>query len=64
MPEFFSLSRKDQLEALNAVADKTGVPPHLLEKDVWVVNIHSKVCGHKHPPSATGIQCEFAGRIH
>lgn len=37
MPEFFSLSRKDQLEALNAVADKTGVPPHLLEKDIWVV---------------------------
>ena len=37
MPEFFSLPRKDQLEALNAVADKTGVPPHLLEKDVWVV---------------------------
>jgi hypothetical protein len=37
MPEFFSLSKKDQLEALNAVADKTGVPPHLLEKDIWVV---------------------------
>ena len=37
MPEFFSLSRKDQLEALNAVADKTGLPPHLLEKDIWVV---------------------------
>ena len=37
MPEFFSLSKVDRLEALNAVADKTGVPPHLLEKDTWVV---------------------------
>lgn len=37
MPEFFALSRDDQREALLAAAERSGRPPHLLEKDVWVV---------------------------
>lgn len=38
MPEsWFSLSRKDQAEALEVAAASTGCPPHLLEKDIWVV---------------------------
>ena len=38
MPEsWFSLSRKDQAEALEVAAASTGRPPHLLEKDIWVV---------------------------
>jgi len=34
---WFSLSRKDQAEALEVAADRTGRPAHLLEKDIWVV---------------------------
>ncbi len=37
MPEFFSLSREDQREALLVASDRSGRPLHLLEKDVWVV---------------------------
>ena len=37
MAEFFQLSAAERLDALNAAADKSGVPPHLLEKDIWVV---------------------------
>lgn len=37
MAEFFQLSRAKRLDALNAVADLSGLPPHLLEKDIWVV---------------------------
>lgn len=37
MFEFFTLSREDQREALLVAAERTGRPPHLLEKDVWVV---------------------------
>ncbi len=37
MAEFFQLSRADQLEVLNTAADTSGMPPHLLEKDIWVV---------------------------
>jgi hypothetical protein len=37
VPEFFSLSREDQREALLAAAERSGRPLHLLEKDVWVV---------------------------
>ncbi|MFM9967288.1 MAG: nucleotidyl transferase AbiEii/AbiGii toxin family protein [Burkholderiales bacterium] len=37
MPEFFQLSAAERLDALNAVADISGLPPHLLEKDIWVV---------------------------
>ena len=37
MAEFFQLSAAERLDALNAAADKSGVPPHLLEKDLWVV---------------------------
>jgi hypothetical protein len=37
MPEFFQLSRAEQLDALNAAANASGRPPHLLEKDLWVV---------------------------
>jgi predicted nucleotidyltransferase component of viral defense system len=35
--EFFKLSTADRLDVLNAVADISGLPPHLLEKDIWVV---------------------------
>ncbi len=34
---WFSLSRADQAEALEVAAAQTGRPPHLLEKDIWVV---------------------------
>lgn len=34
---YFSLSPKDQAEALLSAADVTGRPAYLLEKDVWVV---------------------------
>jgi hypothetical protein len=37
MAEFFQLSAGDRLEALNAAANASGIPPHLLEKDIWVV---------------------------
>ncbi len=37
MAEFFQLSTTERLDALNAVADISGLPPHLLEKDIWVV---------------------------
>lgn len=34
---WFTLSRADQAEALEVAAGQTGRPPHLLEKDIWVV---------------------------
>ena len=34
---WFLLSRADQAEALEVAAAQTGRPPHLLEKDIWVV---------------------------
>ena len=37
MAEFFRLSRAERLDALNAAADTSGLLPHLLEKDIWVV---------------------------
>lgn len=37
MAEFFELSVEERLEALVQAADASGRPPHLLEKDVWVV---------------------------
>lgn len=37
MPEFFQLSPTERLDALNVAADASGLPPHLLEKDIWVV---------------------------
>ncbi len=37
MAEFFQLSTAERLDALNAVADLSGLPPHLLEKDIWIV---------------------------
>jgi hypothetical protein len=37
MPEFFQLSTAERLDALNAAANTSGLLPHLLEKDVWVV---------------------------
>lgn len=33
---WFSLSREDQVEALEFAAARTGRPAHLLEKDIWV----------------------------
>jgi hypothetical protein len=35
--EFFELSAGERLEALAQAANASGRPPHLLEKDVWVV---------------------------
>jgi hypothetical protein len=37
MPDFFQLSEKDRTDALNVAAGASGRPPHLLEKDIWVV---------------------------
>jgi predicted nucleotidyltransferase component of viral defense system len=38
MPEsFFHLSASEQDEALQVAESATGRPPHLLEKDIWVV---------------------------
>ena len=37
MAEFFALSADERLEALVQAANASGRPPHLLEKDVWVV---------------------------
>ena len=37
MAEFFQLSTDERLEALVQAANVSGRPPHLLEKDVWVV---------------------------
>ena len=37
MAEFFELSANERLEALAQAANASGRPPHLLEKDVWVV---------------------------
>ncbi|WP_297505725.1 nucleotidyl transferase AbiEii/AbiGii toxin family protein [Ferrovum sp.] len=37
MAEFFHLSTADRLDALNAAANVSGLLPHLLEKDIWVV---------------------------
>jgi hypothetical protein len=38
MPEsFFHLSAKEREEALQVAASASGRPPHLLEKDIWVV---------------------------
>jgi hypothetical protein len=37
MAEFFQLSTAERLDALNAAANTSGLLPHLLEKDTWVV---------------------------
>jgi hypothetical protein len=37
MAEFFQLSTAERLDALNAAANTSGLLPHLLEKDIWVV---------------------------
>ncbi len=37
MAEFFQFSTAERLEALNTAANTSGIPPHLLEKDIWVV---------------------------
>lgn len=37
MAEFFELSAGERLEALVQAANASGRPPHLLEKDIWVV---------------------------
>jgi Nucleotidyl transferase AbiEii toxin, Type IV TA system len=35
--DFFQLPVTERREALDAAADTSGLPPHLLEKDIWVV---------------------------
>jgi hypothetical protein len=37
MAEFFQLSTAERREALDAAANASGLLPHLLEKDIWVV---------------------------
>lgn len=37
MAEFFQLSTAERLDALNVAANTSGLLPHLLEKDTWVV---------------------------
>ena len=37
MPEFFQLSTAERQDALDAAANASGLLPHLLEKDIWVV---------------------------
>lgn len=37
MTEFFQLSTAERLDALNAAASTSGLLPHILEKDIWVV---------------------------
>ncbi|MEI8326167.1 MAG: nucleotidyl transferase AbiEii/AbiGii toxin family protein [Betaproteobacteria bacterium] len=37
MADFFGLSTAERLEALNTAANTSGLAPHLLEKDIWVV---------------------------
>lgn len=37
MTEFFQLSAAERLDVLNAVANTSGLMPHLLEKDIWMV---------------------------
>ena len=37
MAEFVQLSTAERLDALNAAADTSGLLPHLLEKNIWVV---------------------------
>lgn len=37
MAEFFQLSTAERLEALDTAANTSGLLPHLLEKDVWMV---------------------------
>ena len=37
MAEFFQLSAAERLEALDLAANASGLLPHLLEKDIWVV---------------------------
>ena len=46
MADIFQLSTAERLDALNAVADISGLPPHLLEKDIWVVwSLHQLFAG-------------------
>jgi hypothetical protein len=37
LAEFFQFSTAERLEALEAAANTSGLLPHLLEKDIWVV---------------------------
>ena len=37
MPDFLQMTPDDRREALDVAAGRSGRPPHLLEKDVWVV---------------------------
>ena len=37
MAEFFQHSTAERLDALDAAANTSGLLPHLLEKDIWVV---------------------------
>jgi Nucleotidyl transferase AbiEii toxin, Type IV TA system len=37
MAEFLQLTTAERLEALDSAANVSGLPPHLLEKDIWVV---------------------------
>lgn len=53
---FLSLSAEDRRDALGVAADRSGRPPHLLEKDVWVVWALQTIFG-----SALGEHLVFKG---
>ena len=48
MAEFFQLSTAERLAALEQAANTSGRPPHLLEKDVWVVWSLQQLFGGPH----------------
>ena len=62
MTEFCQLSANERLEALAQAADASGRPPHLLEKDIWVVWAlrHPVTSGTGYVPSA--VMLEFGAR--
>ena len=48
MADFFQLSSAERLAALEQAANTSGRPPHLLEKDVWVVWSLQQLFGGPH----------------
>ena len=56
---WFSLSRDDQVEALEFAAARTGRPAHLLEKDIWVVWVLSAIY-----ESDLASKLTFKGALH
>lgn len=51
---FLQLSDEDRRDALGVVADRSGRPTHLLEKDVWVVWALATLVEKTPSPGCTG----------